>query len=134
MRTAALILALFATAPLVALASTPAPTATPAQATQQTLMRAKEWLGRMQSGNVDRSQLTAKMSEQYTDDVRATLANEVGPMGAVVAMTLKDVKHKEGSTGYLFSVTYANGTNAEYLFALEDATGKVSGLSFTPAP
>ena len=135
MRLAALAFALLAAAPTGASAATAAPVASAApQAPAEIGTRAKEWLGRMQSGNVDRAQLSPKMTEQYTDDIRTTLVNEIGPMGAIAALTLKDVKHKDGNTGYLFAVTFASGSTADYVFAVEDATGKVSGLSFTPTP
>lgn len=122
---------LYGAFPATAATAAPAATAVPS-APPAVMDRAKEWLGRMQRSDIDPSQLTPEMQTGLTDDVRKTLATTMGPFGAVKAMTLKQIMKKDGNTGYLFDVTFENGETAEYVFAVNDASGKVSGLRFTP--
>jgi len=64
-----------------ALADSPSPLPSPSPAVASGVatdaaveLRARDWIGRMQAGTIDRSQLTAKMNAAMTNDVIASLA------------------------------------------------------------
>lgn len=88
----------------------------------------------MQSGTIDRTQLTPKMNSLFTDAGVKQLADEAGPFGAPTVFTQRSIVHQAPNTAYVYNVMFANGTKALMIFALDDATSKVSGLRLTPSP
>ncbi|MHB8145962.1 MAG: hypothetical protein ACYDGM_01710 [Vulcanimicrobiaceae bacterium] len=111
-------------------ASSPAATASP---NAPVLARARAWLGMMQRGKIDRTQLTPQMDAALTDTSLASLAGEIGPFGAPTSFAQLRIVHESGTTGYVYAVTFKNGTKAVMVFALDDATGKINGLRLTPS-
>ncbi len=132
---AALVLALSLPA-AAALAGSPAPAVSPAataSASATPAARAKEWLHRLQTGAIDRTQLTDKMSAVLTDAEVKTLSDKVGPLGDPTDMKLVKTKPYADGTVYIFVVTFPNDTTLTYVFAIETASGKISGLSLSQA-
>jgi hypothetical protein len=113
-------------------AATAAPTAAPS-ASPEINARAKEWLGRIQSGKIDRTQLTKTMSDQLTDAMVTSVANQVGPLGPATKLELVQVLHQGGNTAYVYNATFAGDSSWLFAFVLDDASSKISGLRIKPA-
>jgi hypothetical protein len=110
-----------------------APSAKPAALTGDAAVaaRAKAWLGRLQKGDIDRSQLTPEMDAALTAEVIANLRDHFGPLGPPQSFALKGKNALGGITGYVFRVAWAGGT-ADFTFAVDDASGKIAGLTLRP--
>lgn len=93
--------------------------------------RAKEWLHRVQTGTIDRTQLNAQMNAQLTDAVGKQASTQFGPLGDPTGFTLVDVRTVAGNTAYMYKATFASSV-LYWLFAL-DQSAKISGLRFLPA-
>ena len=126
-------------ASLPALAASPAPpapvatavaTATPNPAI---VARVKEWIGRLQSGKIDRAQLTQQMNDGLTPAKVTDLSNKFGPFGAPTKFFQAAVQDKNGNTSYEFSVAFTNGSTCMFILVVDDATNKISGLQIAPA-
>lgn len=129
---AALVLALSLPAAAV-LAASPTPAVSPAATASATpATRAKEWLHRLQTGSIDRAQLTDAMSALLTDATVASVAAQVGPLGDPLSMKLTESKTASGNTAYIYKVEFANDSTLYFVFVL-DADGKISGLRFSHA-
>lgn len=102
-----------------------APSVDPAIAT-----RAKDWFRRLQTANVDRSQLDDTMNSALTDAELKQVAAEYGPLGEPTTFTFVEKRHIGANTGYRFRATFKAAT-IDWLFALDDG-GKISGLRFVP--
>ena len=114
-----------------ALAAPPEATASPNPAM---LVMAKEWFHRIQSGDIDRSQLTDQMNAALSNAMVKQVAAQVGPMGEPVAFVQIRSGERNGSEFYLYQLTFASGSKWNYLFVYEPSTQKISGLRITPAP
>jgi hypothetical protein len=93
---------------------------------------ALEWFGRMQSGQIDRSQLTPDYSAQLTDQAVQGLSKHlkednygVSPTGAKV---LRERTAGE-QTFYVVKLIFPRGDAASLLIGL-NAEGKITGISF----
>ncbi|HUZ50579.1 MAG TPA: hypothetical protein VMW12_12710 [Candidatus Dormibacteraeota bacterium] len=120
----------------VAAPASPGPSASAAPAASPdaaVLARAQSWLGMMQSGKIDRTQLTPEMNAAMTDASVTSLAGEIAPFGAPTSFTQSRIVHGPTYTAYVYAVTFKNGTKALMIFSLDDATGKVGGLRLTPS-
>jgi hypothetical protein len=144
---AALIIAL-AGGPQAALAqaSPPAPEASPPSAAMPEPMasgggdattvdpaivsRAKDWLRRLQTATLDRSQLDDQMNAALTEAAAKQSAAQIGPLGPPTAFVFLAKKGFPGNTAYKFRVTFKTST-LFWLFVTDDA-GKISGLRFMP--
>jgi hypothetical protein len=104
----------------------PAPVADPA-----ITARALEWLRRLQTGSIDRSQLNAAVNGQLTETLTKSVAAQVGPLGTPTAFALFDRRSVAGTTAYMYRATFAS-SSLFFVFALDQA-GKISGLRFLPA-
>ncbi|HEY9085659.1 MAG TPA: hypothetical protein VIN40_06955 [Candidatus Tyrphobacter sp.] len=117
-------------------ASMPSASASPAPSppSDDALMaRAKEWLGRIQTGNVDRTQFDARLNAELTPGVLRQMAGLVGRLGQPSAFSLAGIEDVDGGfTAYVYTVTFRSGVWNE-IFQL-DSDGKISGLNFSPAP
>ena len=111
----------------------PGPTSAPAAPNAPMLARAQAWLGMLQQGKIDRSQLTPAMDAAFTDDSIKTLAGEIGPFGAATSFAQSRIVRDAGNTAYIYTVTFKNGTKALMIFAIDDASGKISGIRLTPS-
>jgi hypothetical protein len=115
-------------------AASPAPAGTAAaSAVVAPAARAKEWLNRLQTGKIDRSQLTAAVSKGLTDALVAQLADKLGPLAAPLSMVEIEKHVVAQDTAYVYKVEFANDTTLYFIFALDTASGKISGLRFTNA-
>ncbi len=90
--------------------------------------RAKEWLARLASGHLDRSELTPSFSAYLSDDLvaRANFAS-LGPLQSIVPVASK--AESNGSTMYTFLVHYPA---AQYRYNFEVThDGKINEISLT---
>jgi hypothetical protein len=127
-----------AAAPPAAFAQSPSPVVSPTAAAAATVDpaitgRAKDWFHRMQTGSIDRAQLTADMNAALTDAVAKQTAAQLSVLGdpsefAFVDRTVPVPKN----TSYTYRLKFAVGA-LTYIFSLDDA-GKISGLRLAPAP
>jgi hypothetical protein len=86
----------------------------------------------MQSGSIDRALLTPEMSAAFTSQTVASLSAQLDPLGAAVSMRQMQVIHRGGNTIYVYALDFAHAS-LTYVFAIDDATDKVSGLRFSNA-
>jgi hypothetical protein len=112
---------------------TPSPTATSApQAVDPAITaRATEWLHRFQTGDIDRSQMTAEAIAAYTNPYLQQLnswAKLLGDPIEPLRFTGRDVRPQ--ITIYMYAVTYASNKTAIWDFAMTD--GKVSHMQLLP--
>ncbi|HVR47902.1 MAG TPA: hypothetical protein VMT95_14820 [Candidatus Binatia bacterium] len=106
-------------------AATSAPTA---DADAAVTARAKDWLHQIQTGKVDRTQLTDKMNAAPTDSTLANVSVQLAPLGDPTSFTLSAKTTKDVYTVYLFKVQWPSVTLSE-TFAV-DQSGKIAGLYF----
>jgi len=95
--------------------------------------RAREWLGRLQRGNIDRSQLTPDLSAALQSATVSGYAQQTGKLGPPSKFTLLAKHAVEGTTTWVFRVTWPQGS-MDYNFGVDDATGKISALYLRPGP
>jgi hypothetical protein len=94
--------------------------------------RAREWLHRMQTGDIDRSQLTATMNADLTPDVIKQISEKFGGLGDPLSFTpLGQQSVADDETAYVYRVVFKTTTLNE-VFVL-DKDGKVAGIQFPPA-
>jgi hypothetical protein len=112
----------------------PAPSASGAATTVDPAIvaRAKDWLHRVQTATVDRTQLDDQMNALLTDSLVTQVAAQLGPLGEPSTFTFVDKRSVGTATGYRFLATFKAAKFYE-LLAINDA-GKISGLRFLPAP
>lgn len=92
---------------------------------------AKDWLHRIQTANVDRSQLTDQMSAALTPSLVQMVAAQLAPLGDPTAVSFVASTTAQGITIYHFVLTFEAATVNEFLGI--DGAGKIAGLRFTPA-
>jgi hypothetical protein len=115
---------------------TPSPSPTPtASATplsgQAVLPRAEEWMRRVQTGQIDRSQLEPATSTQLTPALVTSMKNSYGRLGAPLSVAfLNEQSMTGGNIAYNYRVRFKHATLMEKFIL--DSNGKISGLSFTP--
>ena len=94
-------------------------------------LRAKEWLGRLQKGQLDRTQLTPDLSAGLQDATVAALSKQLSPLGAPQHLVLRTKHQLDGITTWTFRVTWPEQT-LDYTFGVEDGSGKISALYLRP--
>ncbi len=128
------IVALAASAALAADSPSPAPSSaassTASAVDPAIAARAKDWMHRVQTNTLDRSQLDAEMKALVTDDVAKKSADEFGPLGDPTDFTYVNKKAAADSVAYVFAATFKSGS-LYWIFAVNTA-GKISGLRFLP--
>lgn len=92
--------------------------------------RVKEWIHRAQTGDIDRAQLTQKMSAALTPEVVAAAKSGLGPLGEPSSLLYKGKDVEAGNVTYGYRVTWPSTALTCY-FSL-DNDGKISGLAFHP--
>jgi len=94
--------------------------------------RAREWLHRLQTGDIDRSQLDAQMQSLFTPATAAAAAAQFRPLGDPTAFSYvtKQIV-ADDNTAYIYRVVFKSGIYNE-VFVLDKA-GKISGLQLPPA-
>lgn len=85
----------------------------------------------VQTGKIDRTQLTPQANAAFTDDVVTKVAAQLGPLGDPMSFTLLKKSSAQGLAIYDYSIVFKSATLDEE-FVL-DPTGKVAGLRFDPA-
>lgn len=98
----------------------------PAALDNAVVARAKEWLVRLASGRLDRSELTPEFSAVLTDDLVAR--ENFGALGRLQTIVpLSSTIETNGDTLYVFLVRYPRG---QYHYKFEVApNGKIDGLT-----
>lgn len=107
-----------------------APSSAAAQIDPKVTALAEDWLHRIQTGNVDRSQLTSEMSTALTPALVQQVAAQLAPLGDPTAVSFAGSQAVQGITIYHFVLTFKAATVNEFLGI--DAAGKIAGLRFTP--
>jgi hypothetical protein len=86
----------------------------------------------MQTGDIDRSQLTDEMNTDLTPGVIKQISDQFGPLGDPQSFTPLGEESVAGDeTAYVYRVVFKTKTVNE-VFVL-DKTGKVAGIQFPPA-
>ena len=93
--------------------------------------KAKEWLHRFQTGDLDRSQLSSQMNTALTADVVRQLKDELSPLGDAQSFKITSQQSLgEGITAYVYRVTFKSSSIDEIIAF--DGNGKISGFRLTP--
>jgi hypothetical protein len=104
----------------------PGPTVDPA-----ITAKAKEWLHRFQTGDIDRTQLEPAMSTAITADVIKQLKDELSPLGDPQSFKIISQQSLgEGITAYVYRVTFKSSSINEIVAI--DKDGKIEGFRLTP--
>jgi len=94
--------------------------------------RAKEWLHRLQTGNVDHSQLDAQMEVALNPKLVKQLAQKFGPLGEPTDCTYLGQQDYSGDrTAYVYHVTFKSGAYNEILVL--DKDGKIASIQLPDA-
>jgi len=91
--------------------------------------KAVEWLERVQSGDVDHSQLNKTIDAKLTPQMLATLKKQLAPLGKPYGAAYGGSKIVGQTTVYRYVVAFKDGSIEEYISF--DQAGKISGLVFT---
>ena len=97
-------------------------------ADEKVTKRALEWVGRIQKGDIDRSQLTKDLNADFTPAIVQNYKEKYGSLGTVQSIYLNSKQVSDGLNIYIFSVNFAQGP-LNYQFAT-DSTGKIAALYF----
>ena len=93
--------------------------------------RAKEWIRRTQTGDVDRTQLTQTMSDALTPEIVAAAKAQLAALGEPTSIVYKGKGEiSPGNMTYGYRVTFASTSLMCYITFDKDA--KISGLLFRP--
>jgi hypothetical protein len=103
----------------------PAPTVAP-----EITARAKEWLRRFQTGNVDRTQLDTEMNTALTPDLVKQVSQQLAPLGDPVTFVISGAQTTQGITAYIYKVSFKS-TSIYEVFGL-DKDGKLASIRFVP--
>lgn len=109
-------------------AASPAPAAS---ANADMLGRAKAWFASLQTGKVDRTQMTDEMNKDLSDDQLKTLAAKIGPLGDPTAFEQVQVGSQAGSSVYTYRLAFSNGDHLNFQVAI-DGSDKISGFYVLP--
>jgi hypothetical protein len=107
-------------------------TAVPLPENRALTKRAKDWLHRVQSGTIDRSQLTQTVNDALTEDIVKQGVAKLGPLGTPLSFTYRETKSFPPNTVYVYTVTFKKSTM--YWFFSTDDAGKISGFQLLPQP
>lgn len=91
---------------------------------------ARQWIGRLQTGDVDRSQLTSKMSAVFSSDVVRVLKRDIGGLGEPTSFVYRGMQSAGGIAVYKYRVQFP--ALALLLTLGIDSQGKIAGLNLTP--
>ena len=99
----------------------------PSAADRAAIARAREWIGRIVRGDVDRTQLTDALSAALTDDVVRSAGERLRDLGALERIDETAVDEDASGRSYGFDVKFAKRT-IHWIMGI-DASGKISALS-----
>ena len=94
--------------------------------------RAREWLGRLQKADVDRSQLTGDLSAGLENATVHAIAKQLAPLGAPQNFALRGKHDKNGVTTWVFRVSWPRKV-LDYTFGLDDQSGRIAALYLRPS-
>ena len=128
MRSFALAIALISTC----VAAAPQESAAPAPAASAAvdpakLALAKEWFHRLQTGDIDHSQLNDAANMSLDADSVKEMSAQVAPLGAPVTFVQTQIGSLNGSTSYTYALSFKNGAKIAFILLL-DGSGKIAGL------
>jgi hypothetical protein len=126
---AAILFASVAAAPQAA--ASPEAAGAPAAVDQSKLALAKEWFTRMQTGDIDHSQLSDSGNMSLDADTVKDISAQVAPLGAPVTFVQQQVGVQNGGASYTYLLTFKNGTKLSFVLLL-DGSGKIAGISVQP--
>lgn len=98
------------------------------QANPSVTERAVEWLERIQSGEIDRSQLDSKIEGKFTPATVALLKSRLSPLGKPYGVAFGGTRVEGNTVVYRYVVAFAVGSIEEYISF--DRQGKLAGLVF----
>jgi hypothetical protein len=105
----------------------PAPTVDPG-----ITARAKEWLHRFQTGDIDHSQLSAQVNAALTPDIVKQVSGQLAPLGDPQTFVIQGQQSLgDGAIAYVYHVTFKSSAINE-VFEL-DKDGKIAGIRFQPS-
>ena len=93
--------------------------------------RVREWIGRMQTGQIDRSQLTDDMNKTFTAAVTGDTMEQFAAFGALERLVFKENRSVQEATTYTYLAEFAS-TTLTIKMAI-DANTKIKSLSFDPS-
>jgi len=97
---------------------------------QAVTVRAIDWLHRLQTGDVDRTQLTLAFNKVLTPDRVQGIVERLRPLGKVTRYAFVGEATSHGVRAYQFSVDFAA---AKYIYLFEvDDKDEVAGILLTP--
>lgn len=105
----------------------PPPSTTTTATNPKMLARAKTWFAELQSGSIDRAQLSSSASANLTDATISNARSMIGRLGAPVSFVQQRAGTQGGVSYGIYLVTFKNGQKLDFLFAV-DGTGKVTSL------
>lgn len=89
---------------------------------------AKQWVKRVQTGTVDRTQLTAEMSKALTPVLVKNVAAQFGALGPLTSIAYRSKKVVNGITVYTYALAF--GPSKLTLTIGLDGTGKIAEIFF----
>jgi hypothetical protein len=109
----------------------PSPSATPAATVDPAIAkRAADWFHRVQTGSIDRTQLTPDFSARLTDANVSALAAQLADLGDPV--TFDFVREIDADvTTYIFRITFKSALKLSWSFSL-DPSGKIAKFALKP--
>lgn len=90
--------------------------------------KAEEWFHRFQTGNIDRSQLDARVNAQLTDEMIQQEAATLSRFGSSSSFQFIRTYAISGETAYDFLLQFSAGRIVEMIAF--DADGKIAGIDF----
>lgn len=106
------------------------PSASTAIADPKIEAKAREWLHRLQTGDIDSSQLTDAVKAQMTPALVKQATGQLGPLGDPASFAFVGQQAGQGYTVYEFAVTFKTANLNEFLAI--DTAGKIAGINFKP--
>ena len=95
------------------------------------MARAKEWLHRLQTADIDRTQLTPQMNDVLNPDSAKQFAAQISVLGDPTSFTFVSKQTTGADTTYTYRAVFKLGAfNEEFSLG---ADGKISGLRLRPA-
>jgi hypothetical protein len=95
--------------------------------------RAREWFHRVQTGDIDRSQLSPEANAALTPAIVDTFKTKLGPLGAPSSFALFRKEFVEDKAAYVYLAKFPKSkVELDWVFAL-DKTGRVAGLRLSSA-
>jgi hypothetical protein len=112
-------------------AASTAPSPAAAQVDPKVTALATDWLHRIQTANVDRSQLTSEMNAALTPALVQQVSAQLASLGEPTNVSFVGSQTAQGITIYHYVLVFKAMSVNEFLGL--DSAGKIAGLRFTPA-